>query len=259
MSLILEALNKAEQNQGNSTSYNTPPPYLPVKNSTTKWTPLLLVAAAAITSAIVTFLIFYNVNSNSESTHTASVSIQSPAPTIANNIDQQQSTEKHNITLGYKSSNTQVTTSKEPHQSNALSKNSDLIINREPSLHSLVKNPNHSKKEQQAPHKVNSHKEDIATKTTTTYTVPNNDLDAQTTKNQPVAKNITRSSNLEIANIKIDVHMYSETPSKRFVYINSARYGEGSMISNGIFLNEITENGIILNNHGTLYRLPIKL
>ncbi len=52
--------------------------------------------------------------------------------------------------------------------------------------------------------------------------------------------------------------MYSKPPATRFVYINSIRYSENSLISDGIILNEITENGIILNINGTLYRMPIK-
>ncbi len=63
---------------------------------------------------------------------------------------------------------------------------------------------------------------------------------------------------LQLADMEIHVHMYSETPAKRFVYINAVRYSENTWIGDGIFLDEITKNGIILNINGTRYRMPLK-
>jgi len=247
MSLILEALNKAEQNQGASTEHNTPPPYLPERKSTPKWMVLLLVIATGLSSAAITFLIFYNTDSSNIQT-----------ATTVNNIDHQQPTQKQNTIPAYKASSTQMPTNKGAHKNVPLPKNNHLIVNREPNLHSLVTNSNHRSARKQISNKTDRHKENGSTKTATTDTKTDTYLDTQATNNKAEIKDIADIQSLDIAHIKIDVHMYEKAPDKRFVYINSVRHGEGSMISNGVFLNEITKNGIVINNNGTLYRVPIK-
>jgi len=62
-----------------------------------------------------------------------------------------------------------------------------------------------------------------------------------------------------LSELEISVHMYSETPSKRFIYIKSIRYGEGAKIGEGLVLEEITGTGVVLNYQGASYQLPVKM
>jgi len=267
MSLILEALNKAEQSQGSTASYNATQAYQAEKRTTPKWMLLILIATVCATSAIITSLIFYKLNSSNESSHLETHITQ--ALTATNRLEHQQVTQDQHIADLSKESATptaQTHSDNKPRQAILSPEEKDnLIQHREPSLHHLVKSSSHSKQaefrssESKALSNASSHKETVAIKEPSPHTDTSNHLEAQRTEDKPNVNNINNISTSPLADIKISVHMYSEIPAKRFVYINSTRYGEGSMVGNNIFLDEITENGVILNKNGTLYRLPIKL
>lgn len=57
--------------------------------------------------------------------------------------------------------------------------------------------------------------------------------------------------------IQISGHIYDETPASRMVIINDAVRKEGRYISDGLMLEEITEDGIILNYSGTLFFMRV--
>lgn len=271
MSLILEALNKAERNQGPTTGYSAPPTYLLEKKPQTKWTFILLIIIACLTSVIITLLIFNNFNSNNKPPQvTAQNTVHS---TSATQPDLQQIKQKQNFEPPYNKpivdstiENTTTLTSHNirPPQNEVLPEDHNLTNHREPSLHHLLQGTEQNKKLKIAPHEHKSFttssdsKEGNSTNTTTKSIEA--DLPGNTDKTDSAAKinDIKTASNLELKDIKISVHMYSKIPAKRFVYINSTRYSEGSEISTDLSIDEITENGVILNSHGTLYRLPLK-
>ena len=48
--------------------------------------------------------------------------------------------------------------------------------------------------------------------------------------------------------IELNIHIFSDDPSKRFVYINGKRHGEGESIrENDGFIREITADGVIID------------
>jgi len=62
--------------------------------------------------------------------------------------------------------------------------------------------------------------------------------------------------NLYLPELHIDIHVYSEVPEERFVFINMKKYNEGDKIVEGPFLNSITEEGVILIQQDIMFLLP---
>lgn len=60
---------------------------------------------------------------------------------------------------------------------------------------------------------------------------------------------------LSIKPLHLDIHVYSDDPSERFVFINTSRYTEGERTSEGPAVDTITEQGVILNYQGRDYLL----
>ena len=61
---------------------------------------------------------------------------------------------------------------------------------------------------------------------------------------------------LQLADLHLDIHVYSTTPSKRFVFINMSRYKEQATLAEGPVIREITPDGVILEHLGTRFLLP---
>jgi len=57
--------------------------------------------------------------------------------------------------------------------------------------------------------------------------------------------------------IHISGHIYDATPASRMVIINDSVRREGRYISDNLMLDEITENGIVLNYSGTLFFMSV--
>jgi len=55
--------------------------------------------------------------------------------------------------------------------------------------------------------------------------------------------------------LKMDVHVYSETPAERFVFINTVRYREGDQLKDGAFVREINELGVVMEYQGRNFLL----
>jgi len=60
---------------------------------------------------------------------------------------------------------------------------------------------------------------------------------------------------LSLPPLNIDLHVYSTKPAERFVFINMAKYTEGDRLSEGPTVEQITENGAILNHLGNRFIL----
>ena len=273
MSLILEALNKAEEHQGSPADYSAPQTYPQEKKTHTKGTFLLLIIIACLTSAIITLLIFNKPNLNNETTQLEPLNTRYSALTAA--PTSQQADQKRNIEHSYKNQATAsaanyrtLTTSTpnntKPSQNEVLFEKGNLSQHREPSLHHLVKSttrhekigviPNNQKALNTISDNTEKHTTNVTAKSITRRVYSKADIN----NSAPNISHISTAPNLQLTDIKISVHMYSEIPAKRFVYINSTRYSEGSKINNDLLIDEITENGVILNSNNTLYRLPLK-
>ncbi len=60
---------------------------------------------------------------------------------------------------------------------------------------------------------------------------------------------------LSIKPLHLDLHVNSDNPSERFVFINTSRYAEGDRLSEGPTVKRINEQGVILNYQGYDYLL----
>ena len=56
-------------------------------------------------------------------------------------------------------------------------------------------------------------------------------------------------------NLRVDMHVYSGDATKRFVFINMMKYREGDRLPEGPVIEEITPEGVIMNQQGNRFRL----
>jgi len=75
--------------------------------------------------------------------------------------------------------------------------------------------------------------------------------DAQTTFND-----LRASGNLSLPDLNVDIHVYSEQPADRFIFINMNQYRENATLAEGPVLREITPEGAILEYAGAVFLLP---
>lgn len=62
----------------------------------------------------------------------------------------------------------------------------------------------------------------------------------------PTLTELRASGRLQLPELHLDIHVYNDTPSERFVFINMDKYQEGSQLSAGPIVQEITNDGVIL-------------
>jgi general secretion pathway protein B len=61
---------------------------------------------------------------------------------------------------------------------------------------------------------------------------------------------------LQVPELHLDIHVYSEKPAERFVFINMGKYKEGDTLSEGPALREIRPDGVVLDQGGTRFLMP---
>ncbi len=61
---------------------------------------------------------------------------------------------------------------------------------------------------------------------------------------------------LQITDLHLDIHVYSDDPAERFVFINMVKHRERSRLDEGPVVNEITPDGVILDYEGMTFLLP---
>ena len=72
----------------------------------------------------------------------------------------------------------------------------------------------------------------------------------------PTADELVANGQLQMADLHLDVHVYSDNPAERFVFINMVRHRERSRLAEGPLVQEITPDGVILDYAGTRFLLP---
>jgi len=73
-------------------------------------------------------------------------------------------------------------------------------------------------------------------------------------RNMPSADDVAASSGLP--ELKLELHVYSNRPQERFVFINGAKYREGETTQEGAAVEEITSDGVIMSARGNRFLLP---
>ena len=76
------------------------------------------------------------------------------------------------------------------------------------------------------------------------------------TTNVPTIDQLRLNGSLQLAELHLDIHVYSEDPAGRFVFINMVKHREQSRIAEGPVVNAITPDGVILSYQGRDFLLP---
>lgn len=61
---------------------------------------------------------------------------------------------------------------------------------------------------------------------------------------------------LTLPDMHLDIHVYSQEPEDRFVFVNMSKYKEHAVLDEGPVVREITPDGVILDYLGTGFLLP---
>lgn len=72
----------------------------------------------------------------------------------------------------------------------------------------------------------------------------------------PTFTELTLDGSLQIPDLHIDIHVYSDNPSDRFVFINMNKYRENDQLGEGPVVAEIARDGVVLEHRGTRFMLP---
>jgi general secretion pathway protein B len=59
-----------------------------------------------------------------------------------------------------------------------------------------------------------------------------------------------------LPDLHLDIHVYSEHPADRFVFVNMSKYREQARLTEGPLVKEITPEGVILEHLGNGFLLP---
>jgi len=74
--------------------------------------------------------------------------------------------------------------------------------------------------------------------------------------NIPTIDQLRLDGSLQLAELHLDIHVYSKDPAGRFVFINMVKHREQSRIAEGPIVKEITPDGVILRYQGRNFLLP---
>ncbi len=58
-----------------------------------------------------------------------------------------------------------------------------------------------------------------------------------------------------VPELHLDLHVYSNAPAQRFVFVNSRKYREGDTLAEGPVIEKITQDGAVLSFRGSRFRL----
>ncbi len=92
--------------------------------------------------------------------------------------------------------------------------------------------------------------------TTDTGSQDTGEIKATIVDGLPSFNELRANGTLQLADLHLDIHVYSTTPSERFVFINMSRYEEQATLAEGPDVREITPDGVILEHLGTRFLLP---
>ena len=72
----------------------------------------------------------------------------------------------------------------------------------------------------------------------------------------PTIHQLRAEGKIELQDLHVDIHVYSESPQDRFVFINMTRLKEGAQMPEGPVVAEITADGVVLRHQGMTFLLP---
>ena len=72
----------------------------------------------------------------------------------------------------------------------------------------------------------------------------------------PTLQEFRAGGSSDLPELHLDIHVYSNVPSERFVFINMVKHREGSQLEEGPVVAEITADGVVLGHQGSYFLLP---
>jgi len=72
----------------------------------------------------------------------------------------------------------------------------------------------------------------------------------------PTFQEVRASGSSNLPELHLDIHVYSTAPKDRFVFINMVKLREGSELTEGPQVAEITPDGVVLDYQGQVFLLP---
>lgn len=79
---------------------------------------------------------------------------------------------------------------------------------------------------------------------------------AQITESYATFNDLRAQGMLQLPDMHLDIHVYSDEPGDRFVFVNMSKYKERATLDEGPVVTEITPDGVILEHLGTKFLLP---
>jgi general secretion pathway protein B len=74
--------------------------------------------------------------------------------------------------------------------------------------------------------------------------------------NNEVLPTINEINAPSLPELHLDVHVYATKPADRFVYVNMRKYHEGNALPEGVTVERIRRDGVVLNYQGVRFLLP---
>lgn len=72
----------------------------------------------------------------------------------------------------------------------------------------------------------------------------------------PTINDLTPQATAGLPTLNLDLHVYATDPARRFVFINNRRYLEGATTPEGVRVERITRDGVVLQWRGMQFLLP---
>jgi len=72
----------------------------------------------------------------------------------------------------------------------------------------------------------------------------------------PTFNEVRANGAIQVADLHLDIHVYSGARDDRFVFVNMTKYKEGETLSEGPRIAQITQDGVVLTYQGSEFLLP---
>lgn len=72
----------------------------------------------------------------------------------------------------------------------------------------------------------------------------------------PTIFEVRANGTVDLPDLHLDIHVYSDIPEDRFVFINMSKHREDSRLAEGPVVEEITPEGVVLEYRDTSFLLP---
>lgn len=72
----------------------------------------------------------------------------------------------------------------------------------------------------------------------------------------PTVNELGAQATAGLPTLSVDLHVYATDPAQRFVIVNGRRYQEGGRMPEGVAIERITPDGVVMNNKGLRFLLP---